>query len=102
MAQLVVMYKTPTDLAAFDEHYFGKHVAIAKRIPGLKDYNISQGPIATPAGPSAYHLVAILEFDDLAAIQNAFASPEGQAAVADVGTFATGGVDMVMYETRRI
>ena len=50
MAQLVVMYKTPTDLAAFDEHYFGKHVAIAKRIPGLKDYNVSQGPIATPAG----------------------------------------------------
>jgi uncharacterized protein (TIGR02118 family) len=102
MAQLVVMYKTPTDPAAFDDHYFGKHVPIAKRIPGLRNYDVSRGPVATPAGPSAYHLVAVLEFDDLAAIQNAFASPEGQAAVADVQSFATGGVEMVMYETRRI
>lgn len=102
MAQLVVMYKTPTDAAAFDEHYFVKHVPLAKRLPGLRDYEVSQGSVATPAGPSGYHLIATLEFDDLAAIQNAFASPEGQAAVADVGTFATGGVDMVMFDTRRV
>lgn len=102
MAQLVVMYRTPTDPAAFDAHYFGKHVPIAKSIPGLRNYDVSQGPVTTPAGPAAYHLVAVLEFDDLAAIHDAFASPEGQAAVADVGTFATGGVEMVMYETRRV
>lgn len=102
MAQLVVMYKTPTDAAAFDEHYFAKHVAIAKRIPGLRNYQVSEGPVATPAGPSGYHLIATLEFDDLAAIQNGFASPEGQAAIADVGTFATGGVDMVMFDARQV
>jgi uncharacterized protein (TIGR02118 family) len=33
MAQLVVMYKTPKDPAAFDAHYFEKHVPIAKRTP---------------------------------------------------------------------
>jgi predicted ATPase len=27
MAQLVVMYKTPTNTAAFDKHYFDKHVS---------------------------------------------------------------------------
>ena len=100
MAQLVVMYKTPADVAAFDAHYFGKHVPLAKRLPGLRNYQVSQGPVATPGGPSGYQLIATLEFDDLAAIQKAFASPEGQAAVADVGTIATGGVDMVMFETR--
>ncbi len=31
MAQLVVMYKTPRDAAAFDKHYFDKHVPLAKR-----------------------------------------------------------------------
>jgi len=102
MAQLVVMYKTPEDAAAFDAYYFGTHVPIAKRIPGLRTYDVSQGPVATPAGPSGYHLIATLGFDDLGAIQKAFASPEGQAAVADVETFATGGVDMVMFETRRV
>ena len=35
MAQLVVMYKTPRDAAAFDKHYAEKHIPIAKKIPGL-------------------------------------------------------------------
>jgi uncharacterized protein (TIGR02118 family) len=47
-----------------------------------------------------YHLVAILQFDDVAAIQKAFASPQGQAAVADVQTFATGGVDIYLFESQ--
>jgi uncharacterized protein (TIGR02118 family) len=102
MAELVVMYKTPKDLAAFDKHYFEKHVPIAKKIPGLRKYKVSQGPVATPGGPSAFHLIATLTFDDLAAIQAAFASAEGKAAAADVGTFATGGADMILYDTKEV
>jgi uncharacterized protein (TIGR02118 family) len=102
MAQLIVMYKTPRDAAAFDKHYFEKHVPIAKKIPGLKKYEVSKGPVATPAGPSSVYLVATLLFDDMAAIQKAFASPEGQAAAADVPTFASGGVDMFMFDTREV
>jgi uncharacterized protein (TIGR02118 family) len=100
MAQLVVMYKTPKDAAAFDKHYVEKHIPLAKKIPGVRKYEISKGPVATPAGPSGYHLVATLQFDDLAAIQKAFGSAEGQAAVADVKTFATGGVDIFMFDTQ--
>lgn len=102
MAQLVVMYKAPRDAAAFDQHYFERHIPLAKRIPGLKKYEVSQGPVATPGGPSGYHLIATLQFDDMAAIQKAFASAEGQAAVADVQTFATGGVDMFMFDSRQV
>jgi uncharacterized protein (TIGR02118 family) len=102
MARLVAMYKTPKDASAFDKHYFEKHVPIAKKIPGLKKYEVSQGPVGTPAGPSGFHLIATLHFDDLAAIQKGIASPEGQAAVADVQIFATGGVDMFLFETREM
>jgi len=102
MAQLMVLYKTPRDAAAFDEHYFKKHVPLAKKIPGVRKYEVSQGPVATPAGASGIHLVAILTFDDLAAIQRAFASPEGQAAAADLQTFATGGADLLMFDSRAI
>jgi uncharacterized protein (TIGR02118 family) len=102
MARLVVMYRTPKDPAAFDAHYFEKHVPIAKKIPGVRRYEVSQGPIGTPAGPSNYHLVATLHFDGVAAIQQAFASPQGQAAVADVQTFATGGVDIYMFDNRDV
>jgi len=102
MARLVVMYKTPRDRVAFDKHYFEKHVPIAKKIPGLRHYEVSQGAVVNPMGGSDYHLVAILQFDDSAAIQNAFASAEGQAAVADVQTFATGGVDIFMFDSRDV
>jgi uncharacterized protein (TIGR02118 family) len=102
MAQLVVMYKTPREAAAFDKHYFEKHVPLAKKIPGVRKYEVSKGPVATPAGPSAYHLVAILKFDDISAIQKAFASAEGQAAATDVQSFATGGVDIFMFDSREV
>jgi uncharacterized protein (TIGR02118 family) len=102
MAQLVVMYKTPKDAAAFEKHYSEKHIPIAKKIPGLRKYEISRGPVATPAGPSGYHLIAMLHFDSLAAIQGAFGSAEAQAAVTDVQGFATGGVDIFMFDTRPV
>lgn len=96
------MYKTPKDAVAFDKYYFESHVPIAKRIPDLRKYEVSRGPVVTPAGPSAFHLIATLHFDDLAAIQRAFASAQGQAAAADVQTFATGGVDMLMFDDREV
>ena len=102
MAELVVMYKTPKDNATFDKHYFEKHVPLAKTIPGLRRYQVSQGPVVTPAGPSSFYLIATLSFDNLAAIQAAFASAEGKAAAADLQNFATGGADMIMFETREV
>jgi uncharacterized protein (TIGR02118 family) len=102
MAQLVVMYRTPKDTAAFEKHYFEKHVPIARKIPGLRKYQVSRGPVATPGGPSSFHLIATLSFDNLAAVQAAFASSEGQAAAADVQGFATGGADMYFFDSNEI
>lgn len=102
MAHVVVMYKTPKDAAAFDEHYFKTHVPLAKKMPGLRKFEVSQGSVATPAGPSAFHLIATLYFDDLAAVKASFASAEGKAAAADVQKFATGGADMVLFDTREV
>lgn len=102
MAQLVVTYRTPKDAAAFDKYYAETHMPLAKKLPGLRRYEISQGPVASPAGPSDIHLVAILTFDDLAAIGAAFRSEAGKAAAADVPKFASGGADMVMYDTREV
>jgi uncharacterized protein (TIGR02118 family) len=75
MADLVVLYRTPKDPAAFDKYYFENHIPIARKLPGLRKYRVSKGPVATPAGPSALHLIAILSSDNTAAIQAAFANP---------------------------
>ena len=102
MAHMVVMYKTPKDPAAFDRYYFETHVPIAKKIPGLRKYEVSQGPVGTPAGPSDFHMIATLYFDNLAAVQAAFGSAEGKAAAADVQKFATGGADIILFDAREV
>ena len=102
MARLVVMYGTPKDPGAFDRYYFATHVPLAKQIPGLRKYEVSRGAIGTPAGPARFHLIATLHFDDMKAVQSAFASPQGQAAAADVAKFATGGVEMIVFDSAEI
>jgi uncharacterized protein (TIGR02118 family) len=100
MAQVVVMYKTPKDTAAFDKYYSEVHIPLAKKIPGLKKFEVSKGPVGTPAGPSGFHLIAVLTFDSMAALQAGFGSPEGKAAGADVPKFASGGADMILFDTK--
>ena len=100
MAQLLVLYKTPKDAAAFDKYYADKHAPLAKKIPGVRKYEISTGAVVTPAGPSPYHLVATLTFDNLAALQSGFGSAEGQAAAADVKNFSSGGVDIFIFDSK--
>ena len=102
MARVVAMYKSPKDPVAFDKYYFETHVPIAKRIPGLRKYEVSRGAVASPAGPSGVHLVAILHFDDMAVIARALTTPEGEATVADLQNFATGGVDILMFDQREV
>ena len=102
MAKIIAMYKTPTDPAAFDRYYFGSHAKLAKTVPGLKGYEVTRGPVMTPAGPAPFHLVAILTFDSMDAIQAALASAQGQATVADIPNFATGGVEILMADSEAI
>ena len=102
MATLLVLYKTPKDPAAFDRYYAEIHIPIAKKLPGLRTYRVSRGGVGTPSGPSDIHLVATLTFDSLAAIQAAFASPEGAAAGGDVPNFATGGADLLMFDDHEV
>lgn len=102
MADLVVLYKTPTDPAAFDKYYAETHIPLAKKLPGLRKYTVTKGPVATPGGPSPLHLIAVLSFDSMAAIGAAFASPEGKVTAADVPKFATGGVEMHFAETAEV
>ena len=102
MAKLIAMYKKPANAQAFDTYYYKTHVPIAKKVPGLRRYEVSTGPVATPAGESPYHLVAILAFDSMATLQQALGSPEGAATAADLGNFAQAGVDLLMFDSKEI
>jgi uncharacterized protein (TIGR02118 family) len=102
MAKLFAIYQQPADSAAFDSYYFNTHVPLAKTIPGLRSYEVTRGDVMGMAGKHGVYLVAILEFDSMAAIQAAMASPQGQATAADLANFASAGVDVMMGETRLV
>lgn len=97
MARMVVIYRTPQDPKAFDEHYFGVHVPLAKRLPGLRKYDVSRRPIVSPAGDPEPYLIATLHFDDLASMRAAFGTPDGRALAADRRMFAPNDDDLQMY-----
>ena len=102
MAKLVALYRKPSNAAVFDAYYVSTHVPIAKKISGLRRYEVSAGPVATPQGDSPYHLAVILSFDSMAAIQQALSSPEGQAAAGDLANFAQAGVELFIFESKDV
>jgi uncharacterized protein (TIGR02118 family) len=97
MAKMLVIYRTPKDPRAFDEHYFKVHIPLAKELPGLRKYEISRRPIMTPAGDSEPYLIGTLYFDTLDAIRQAFATPTGRACAADRRILAPNDDDLQMY-----
>jgi uncharacterized protein (TIGR02118 family) len=55
-AKPLVLYKKSKSSEAFDKHYASVHTPLAKKIPGLKKYDI-------PRAPGEIHLVATLCFE---------------------------------------
>lgn len=102
MAQILVLYPHPKDTTTFDRYYFDVHVPLAMKVPGLRRYEVSRGAILGPGGPSPFHLVAILEFDSLAAIHRALETPECRAATDDLKNFAPEGVQIHLYDSERL
>jgi uncharacterized protein (TIGR02118 family) len=102
MVKLLVLYGHPTDPAKFDEYYQSVHVPLARRMKGLKKWTIGK-VLGTPGGePSPYYYVAELYMDSREEFEALLASPEGQAAVADVPNYATGGVTFLYSDVEEV
>jgi uncharacterized protein (TIGR02118 family) len=102
MTKLIAMYRKPADPAAFDRYYFGRHVPLAKTIPGLRSYEVTRGPIMGLDGPAPFHLIATLTFDSMDAIKAAVASAAGKATTEDLVNFADAGAEMLIAESESI
>jgi uncharacterized protein (TIGR02118 family) len=104
MAGMVAIYKKPADVEAFQKHYFETHIPLAKTMPGLRKYEVSQGPITVLAGSTDVYLIGAVYFDDLEAMKKAFASPEGRATAADRQLYAPDdtGVQIFAFDTREV
>jgi uncharacterized protein (TIGR02118 family) len=97
MARMVIVYRTPADVEAFRRRYFETHAPLAKRLPGLRRYEVSDGPIACRGASSDAYMIATLHFDDMAALRSALASEEGQACGTDRQRFAPDPFSFQMF-----
>ena len=71
----------------FERHTRERHLPLVTKLPGLRRLVVSR-VLPDPNGPPpAFDAVAEDWFDDVAAMGAAFASPEGQAVLADAPNF---------------
>lgn len=82
-ARFTVLWETPTDPEAFDRHYREVHIPLARQLPGLRRYTLSRN-LALVRGEGPLYQVGELDWDDMAALRQAFESKVGRATAEDV------------------
>ena len=102
MVRLLVLYGQPKDPAAFDKHYGEVHIPIARRMRGLKKWTVGKVTGTADGKPSPYYYLADLYMESREDFEKLLSSPEGQAAVADVPNYATGGATFLYTEIEEL
>ena len=85
------LYQTPDDPTAFEEKYFGTHVPLIEKTPGLLENRV-QRVLRQFVGKPSYHLIAELVFESPEAMKTALQSPEWTAAGEDLRSW--GGLEL--------
>jgi uncharacterized protein (TIGR02118 family) len=94
--KLTVLYGHPTDPAAFERYYAETHMPLVSKMSGFSSTEKAK-VVGTPGGEKpAFYRMFEFWFESEGAMQATMGSPEGKAAVADLGNFATGGVTVLV------
>lgn len=94
---VTISYGQPHDQAAFDSYYAESHLPLVGQIPGVQSFAYGTCE-ALDGQPAAAYAQAVLTFADQQSAGAALGSPQGQAAAADFGNFATGGASMTFTQ----
>jgi uncharacterized protein (TIGR02118 family) len=93
-ARFLFCWEQPNDPEAFERHYREIHIPLARRLPGLRSYTITDN--AAPVRGEPYYRIAELRWDSIDDLRAAFASPEGRATADDATTMAGYAVGRAM------
>ncbi|MDB5231820.1 MAG: Ethyl tert-butyl ether degradation EthD [Chitinophagaceae bacterium] len=95
-SKLTVLYGHPQDTAAFEKYYKEKHLPLASKIAGVTRLELTKFTAAPDGSKPSYYRMAELNFANDNDLKKAMDSPEGKTAVADLRSFATGGVTVIV------
>ena len=101
MIRLTVLYGHPDDAAKFDRYYREVHIPLARKMRGLRGWTIGKCQSTQPGERPDYYMMVGLYADDRAEMESILGSPEGQATIADVANFATGGATF-LYDDEEV
>ena len=96
MMKITVLYGCPTSAEQFEKYYEGTHLPLAAKVKGVARIEFTKFVSGPDGAKPAFYRMAELYFTTQAQMEQSLKSPEGQATVADIQNFATGGVTMVI------
>jgi uncharacterized protein (TIGR02118 family) len=96
MLKVTVLYNDPVNPAEFEGYYAEIHIPLAMKIPGVVRWELTKFLPAPDGAEPPYYRMAEAWFETPEQMQAALGSPEGEAAIADLSKFATGGVTMLV------
>ena len=92
MIKLTVLYGHPTNTQEFENYYADTHLPLAAKMKGVERLELTRFAPGPDGDQPAYYRMAELYFPTEEQMQTTMGSPEGEAALADLPKFATGGV----------
>lgn len=87
MVKLIALYKKPDDVPDFDKHYTEIHTPLVRKLPGLRNFEVSK-ITGSAIGETPPYLLCEMYFDSKDALDEALASAVGRAAGKDLMGFA--------------
>ncbi len=86
--RLIALYRKPPDPEAFDKAYFGSHLPLMEKVPGLLATRVTR--FTRTIMGDGFYLMAEMDFADEVSLKSAMKSPEMAEAGANLATFADG------------
>jgi uncharacterized protein (TIGR02118 family) len=88
---LVIIYNHPEDASAFQDYLMNTHLPLVWQVPGIQSLIVHAGMVVPEFVPGDIYQIGTVVFRSQAEMEDALASDAAQAAIADIGNFATGG-----------
>jgi uncharacterized protein (TIGR02118 family) len=94
--KLVALYRQPEDPPAFDRAYYDTHLPLLEQVPGLLRKELTR--FTRTIMGEEFYLMAVMHFEDEAALKSGMRSPEMAAAGENLNSFAEGLVTLLFAE----
>ena len=96
MMKVTVLYGHPKSIDEFEQYYESIHLPLAAKMKGVDRLELTKFVPGPDGANPAFYRMAELYFSDQDHMEKTLSSAEGQATVADLQKFATGGVTVLI------